>query len=172
MKRGGPLKRNTPLEADPEKARAFIERGRGSLKRSEPAEKDMATSDRVAMRRRVRAQRQAARRAAARRTPRIEWDVKTRASVCAVCGSSLGVTGHHVIPLRMLKANSVDRSLWYDPRNHLALCQEPSPQRCHQRHENYTLRVPRALVLAKAPEAIDFADEVGLLHIFDREYPA
>lgn len=104
------------------------------------------------------------------RPPRAEWDIKTKASVCAVCGSRVSVTGHHVVPLRMLKVNGVPRELWYDVRNHLPLCDEPSPTRCHKRHELYVKRVPRALVLAKAPEAIDFADEVGLLHLFEREY--
>jgi len=113
----------------------------------------------------------AARKAAAARVPRVEWDVKTKASVCAMCGSNVNVTGHHIIPLRMLKVAGVPQSLWYSPLNHLPLCDEPSPQRCHKRHELYVRRVPRDVVLAKAPGALDFADEVGLLHAFDREYP-
>lgn len=151
-----------------------VERGSTFANRGTRLDEDPgpALSDRVAARRRERARRQAARKAAARRTPRIEWDVRTRASVCAMCGSTIAVTGHHVIPLRMLKAAGVDRSLWYDPRNHLPLCDEPAPNRCHKRHELYVKRVPRQVVLAKAPEALDFADEVGLLHVFDREYRA
>jgi hypothetical protein len=72
----------------------------------------------------------------------------------------------------MLKANGVPRELWYAVANHLPLCDEPSPQRCHTRHEWYVKRVPREVVLAKAPGALDFSDEVGLLHLFEREYPA
>lgn len=160
----------------------FASRGEG-LKRSATAPSDFrdkdgnfvfpgpALSDRAAERKRERARRRAAAVAAARRAPRAEWDILTKTSPCAVCGSRMAVTGHHVLPLRMLKANSVSPDLWYDPRNHLPLCMEPSPERCHQRHENYISRVPRELVLEKAPGAIDFADEVGLLHLFDREYP-
>lgn len=184
MKRGTGLQRKTPLRADPEATAAFVQRGREKGLRRATAPSDFRDDeggllghprhhDQVAEDRRLaRARRQAARKAADRRTPRIEWDVKTRASACAICGSKMAVTGHHVIPLRMLKATGVPRGLWYDPRNHLPLCMEPSPRRCHQRHENYVARVPRAVVMAKAPGAVDFADEVGLLHVFDREYPA
>ncbi len=149
-----------------------LERGSTFAKHSDGLKRDGALSDRRAERRRERARQYAARKAAELRTPRIEWDLRTKASVCAMCGSAQAVTGHHVIPLRMLKTAGVDRSLWYDKRNNLPLCDEPSPKRCHKRHELYVKRVPRDVVLAKAPGAIDFADEVGLLHIFDREYPA
>ena len=154
-----------------ERGSTFASRGDG-LKRSATAPSDFRDSDgNFVFSGPALSDRAAARRAMARRAPRVEWDVLTRTSACAVCGSRLAITGHHVLPLRMLKANGVSPDLWYDPRNHLPLCMEPSPERCHQRHENYVKRVPRALVLAKAPGAIDFADEVGLLHLFDREYP-
>jgi hypothetical protein len=102
---------------------------------------------------------------------RAEWDAKTRASVCAVCGSPVDVVGHHVLPLRFLKVEKVPRELWFDPRNNLPLCDEKSPERCHTRHELHVRRVPRDVVLAGAPFSLEFAREVGLEHVFDREYP-
>lgn len=89
-----------------------------------------------------------------------------------MCGSRVAVTGHHLVPLQTLKANSVAVDLWFDPRNHLPLCMEPSEGRCHQRHELFVRRVPRGIVLARAPQALEFAEEVGLAHVFDRHYPA
>lgn len=88
-----------------------------------------------------------------------------------MCGSHMAVTGHHVIPLAALKVNGIAPHLWFDPRNHLPLCMEPSESRCHQRHELYVRRVPRLVVLALAPQALEFAEEVELVHVFDRHYP-
>lgn len=175
MKRGRSLSTNPALAAE---RRARREQRRAT---EPPRVEDLNRELRRAAREKARAARTPLKRSRLKRSrpepvelrpPRAEWDVKTRASVCAVCGSRGAVTGHHVVPLRMLKANGVPRELWYDVRNHLPLCDEPSPTRCHKRHETYTKRVPRAVVLAKAPAAIDFADEVGLLHLFDQEYPA
>lgn len=170
------MKRGQGLSHDPVRA-AERARRRAQRRATEPPRPEDAARE---ARRKAREQARSARAPLKRsrpepvelRPPRVEWDVKTKASVCAVCGSGISVTGHHVVPLRMLKANGVPRELWYDVRNHLPLCDEPSPARCHKRHETYTKRVARDLVLVRAPAAIDFADEVGLLHLFDREYPA
>ncbi len=99
------------------------------------------------------------------------WRRRTQTRACAQCGSLVGRTGHHIIPLQVLKREGVPRWLWWDTRNHLCLCAEPAPERCHQRHELHVRRVPRAVVLAGAPRALEFAAEVGLQRVFDREYP-
>jgi hypothetical protein len=143
------VKRGKPLTADPAKVAAFNQRGRGSLKRPKVKPVD---PERVIWQR--------------------AWGRQTKRKPCAMCGSYIGVQGHHVIPLQVLKREGVPDWLWWDTRNHLALCAEPSPERCHQRHELHVKRVPRDVVLAGAPRALVFANEVGLLHIFDREYPA
>lgn len=148
------MKRTTPLKADPEKVAAFNARGRGSLKRAAAKRPKPAPPD---------AEFVIWRRA---------WRRWTLRKPCAVCGSYEGRTGHHVIPLSVLKREGVPSWLWYDTRNLLTLCDEPSPQRCHARHTLHVRRVARDVVLAGAPRALVFANEVGLLHIFDREYPA
>lgn len=151
MVRRTPLKRAAALSSDPAKRQAFIQRGRGSLSRSRPAAA-RPDPERVAWQR--------------------AWNRCTQRVPCAMCGSYIGRTGHHVLPLQVLKREGIPDWLWWDTRNHLCLCMEPSSARCHQRHELYVSRVPRAVVLAGAPRALEFAAEVGLLHIFDREYPA
>lgn len=186
MKRGQPLKRKTALKSDPAAVREFVQRGRGALKRSATAPSDFRDNDghpitirpapqpRPALSDtlRARATLKRKRKIAHYRGSRAKWNKRTRTSVCAMCGSPIGITGHHVIALEVLKREGVDATLWYDVRNHLPLCWEPSPERCHQRHELHVRRVPRDVVLAGAPHALVFANEVGLLHIFDREYPA
>ena len=148
------MKRSKPLAADAAKVAAFAQRGRGSLKRNPLKRgKPKAADPELVIWQRA-------------------WRRQTRRKPCAMCGSYEGRTGHHVIPLSVLKREGVPEWLWYDPRNHLVLCDEPSPHRCHARHTLHVRRVPRDVVLAGAPRALVFANEVGLLHIFDREYPA
>lgn len=100
-----------------------------------------------------------------------EWVRYARSHRCAVCGSRLALTGHHILPLRHLKALGIPPDDWYDVRNCLPLCMDPSPGRCHELHESHMHRVPRDVVLRRAPRVIEFAEEHGLVWLFDREYP-
>jgi hypothetical protein len=70
---------------------------------------------------------------------------------------------HHLLPKRYLKREGLHAHLW-DVRNGMALCAFH-----HERHENFVQRVPRQLLL---PTAFEFADELGLGWLIDREYPA
>ncbi len=73
------------------------------------------------------------------------------------------IDGHHVIPQRHLKRAGLEEHLW-DERNGLALCRWH-----HFQHENHRERLPRELI---PDEAHDFALELGLDWLIDREYPA
>lgn len=116
--------------------------------------------------------RPAARISELERTLRQAWRFRALTGPCAVCGSRIGVTGHHVVPLRHLKAAGItDPTVLFDASNQLRLCMDPSPGRCHERHELHVQRVPRELVLAHAPRSLAFAVEHGLAFLFDREYP-
>lgn len=99
------------------------------------------------------------------------WRFRAQSGPCAICGSRIGVTGHHVIPLRFLKTLGVDEASWYDVANQLRLCSDPAPNRCHDRHELHVARVPRAVVLEHAPRSVQFASDHGLMWLLDREYP-
>lgn len=69
---------------------------------------------------------------------------------------------HHVVPAQTLRREHLDAHL-YDERNGLSLCQYH-----HQRHENGTQRIPRAVLPAAA---FEFAAELGLDWLIDRMYP-
>lgn len=72
------------------------------------------------------------------------------------------VEGHHVLAKRHLKREGFTGRLW-DTRNGMGLCRYH-----HQRHEHAIQRVPYALV----PDcALEFAAELGLEHVVEREYP-
>jgi hypothetical protein len=72
------------------------------------------------------------------------------------------VEGHHVLAKRYLKARGLANRFW-DTRNGLGLCSYH-----HARHERWMQRVPYELV---PDDAIEFADEVGLLHLIEHDYP-
>lgn len=69
---------------------------------------------------------------------------------------------HHIIPQRVLKREGKAHMLWVEG-NGMCLCEYH-----HQRHENWTQRVPRHLVTKAAEE---FAAYVGLDYLLDRDYP-
>lgn len=71
--------------------------------------------------------------------------------------------GHHVIAQRFLKVERRADKLW-DLRNGMCLCRWH-----HARHESHAERVPRAALPAAA---VQFARELGLEWLLDREYPA
>lgn len=70
--------------------------------------------------------------------------------------------GHHVIAKRHLRRYGHADRVW-DARNGVCVCELH-----HQRHENYTQRIPRALLPAAVAE---FALDVDLLWLLDTEYP-
>lgn len=104
------------------------------------------------------------------------WANAARKLPCAVCGFTMRhgqsgeVQGHHVLGLSVLKVENVPPALWYDQRNMLPLCNQDGSNWCHARHTERSIPVPRAVVLAKAPRALEFAREVGLDWRFDLEY--
>lgn len=72
------------------------------------------------------------------------------------------IEGHHLLPQRDLKRHGYADRLW-DERNGMGLCELH-----HHRHERYVQRVPRDLL---SESAYEFADELGLGWLIDREYP-
>lgn len=86
--------------------------------------------------------------------PRKLWGEAVRTMRCAMCGGRSRVQGHHVVPKRWLKSESLHDLLW-DTRNRMPLC-----HRCHERHENASQRVTRDRL---RPQHLDFMREVGLL---------
>lgn len=83
------------------------------------------------------------------------------------------VEAHHVIPKHILvderlmvrKSRAIaSLSVEYDERNGVGLCTYH-----HGRHTDWVQRMPRSLV---PEETFEFADEHGILHRLDREYPA
>lgn len=70
--------------------------------------------------------------------------------------------GHHIIAKRHLRAEGLSGHLW-DVRNGMCLCRWH-----HARHESHAERVPRLLL---PPAAVEFAGELHLEWLLDREYP-
>lgn len=70
--------------------------------------------------------------------------------------------GHHVLSKRHLKLNGRRDALW-DIRNGICLCRYH-----HERHEKWRQRVPRNLLPA---DAFEFAAELDLTWLLDREHP-
>lgn len=147
------------LKVDPEKARAFNQRGRGSLTRNGRRPKlANGVADRHA--------REAFKRAVTRLP-------------CARCGNKRGNQAHHVLAQQHIKSHvqglrladnaaaaKLLRRLLWDPDNGLSLC-----ERCHHRHE-YTPggRLPREMVPAAAWA---FARRLGSWAVarLERDYP-
>lgn len=82
---------------------------------------------------------------------------------CAMRGPHDGpLQAHHVLTVQALRRYGLAEHVW-DARNGLCLCELH-----HARHHRALERVPRALL----PGAVfEFADEVGLGWLLDREYP-
>ncbi len=70
--------------------------------------------------------------------------------------------GHHVLPKRQLKVCGRRDALW-DARNGLCVCGWH-----HARHENHVQRIPRAVLPV---DVFEFAAELDLSWLLDREYP-
>ena len=69
---------------------------------------------------------------------------------------------HHALSRQRLRRLGLEHLFW-DPRNAVAVCEDP----CHRRHTSALDRIP----LAALPQAaLDFADELGLGYALEREY--
>lgn len=160
MKRGKPLQRKTPLAAGTK----GLSPGDG-LKRTEFKRKSSATGSGGLSKARSRPLGPVA------QAMRLEWQRMASRGQCAVCGRRASDNqGHHIVPLGDLKTAGVPEELWYRLENQLVLCGPYSNLRCHERHESWTARVPLAVVLAKQPKVLVFADEVGMRTRLEREY--
>ena len=85
---------------------------------------------------------------------------------CAVCGYvGLWLQAHHVVERKRLR--NLGREVEWDSRNGLALCFDPAPNRCHDRHHSAQARVPRECL---RPVNFEFADEHGFGWAIDRFY--
>jgi hypothetical protein len=54
----------------------------------------------------------------------------------------------------------------WDTRNRLAIC-----ELCHERHHSRHRPIKRAVLERHAPKVFQFARELGLSHVLEREYP-
>jgi hypothetical protein len=93
--------------------------------------------------------------------------------VCAVCGNRYRneCEAHHVLRVQTLRTQASVRGfdfeqVRWDRRNRLPVCAV-----CHQRHHSRFRPIGRAVLEACAPKVFQFARELGLLHVLEREYP-
>ena len=87
---------------------------------------------------------------------------------CAVCGyEGVFLQAHHVIEQKRIR--KLGPEVLWDSRNGLAVCCEPAPNRCHERHTLAVKRIPRE---ALRPENLAFAEEHGFEWAIDRFYPS
>jgi hypothetical protein len=148
MKRGGPLRRKTPLKP----GKPLERRTRLRAKPKEP----MSVEEKLAAALFGRADRH---------------------SACVVCGATkwkawqkgTKLEAHHVVSKQKLKeiikTRGLDKTtvLW-DTRNRLWVCGRPC-------HENHTTRF-RPIPFSKVPRsALVFAAEYGLTYVIERDYP-
>lgn len=90
---------------------------------------------------------------------------------CAVCGSTRGIAGHHVVTQQELghvaaeQGRDLDRLLW-DQRNRLALCEG-----CHAAHHSRARPVPLTILFHRCPGVFDFAEEIDRSWWLERTYP-
>lgn len=99
------------------------------------------------------------------------WARGVHGKGCIVCGARPS-QGHHVITQQALRRHAADRDmdaqrLLWDRRNRVPVCAI-----CHHAHHAWTRRLPLSLVERHAPRVRQFARELGLEWLLDREYPA
>lgn len=153
MKRGAPLKRTTPLKADPEATRVFVQRGRGKLNRRD-------------WRARNPPPRKTSLPGARGWTQRVFTLYGNR---CVVCGER-AVQGHHAVERSVILSarhltQTEREALAYDARNGVPVC-----LRDHERHTNAVARIPFACL---PPAVVEWALAHGFRgRIMDRRiYP-
>lgn len=169
------MKRSEPLRADPAKTRAWQERSRSPLQRSELGREGMRSTE---LRRKVAevlpAPAQPKRRSRGRSRPSQPrwWRGEFDGSLCAVCERARAVQGHHIIRAEVLRREARRlgyelRDVMWDRRNRLPVCQI-----CHERHHNRSRPIARAVLRRVARGGVfDFARELGLEPALEREYP-
>ena len=100
------------------------------------------------------------------------WLAVVKGKSCILCGKPSRVQGHHVIAAQVLKRLARDRgldaaallALLWDVRNGIPVC-----EREHADHSTAKKRIPRsALPLV----ALQFAAELDLTWMIERDYPA
>lgn len=96
------------------------------------------------------------------------YEATAKKKVCVVCGSTHKVQGHHVIAQQVLRRVARKFSydvlvLLWDKRNGLAVCRD-----CHAAHTSAKKRIPRSCIPLPA---LEFAAELGLTYIIERDYP-
>lgn len=153
MKRGGPLRRRTPLKAKVGLTTKKALERRTRLRAKPKPKVDDAEREAMAEFGRVR-----------------------YSDTCAVCGrtklqarrAGTKLEAHHVVPKQKLKqvisARGLSRLLLWDKRWRLLVCGYP----CHSNHTTAFKRIPRVVL----PEsALLLAKELGLTYVVEREYP-
>jgi 5-methylcytosine-specific restriction endonuclease McrA len=91
------------------------------------------------------------------------WTRAARLSRCAVCNRQAH-QGHHVIYKQHLRRRADAEKLLWDLRNMLPIC-----ARCHEHHHRAFRRIRQRELTT---DAIEFAAELGLDWLIEREYPA
>lgn len=92
---------------------------------------------------------------------------------CAVCGNTYNrdCEAHHIVRVQTLRKQAaklgldLDRIRW-DNRNRLPVCDV-----CHQRHHSRFRPIPMRVLREHAPKVFQFARELKLGHVLEREYP-
>lgn len=98
------------------------------------------------------------------------WAKGVRSKPCVRCGA-WHAQGHHILSQQALRRRAKElgidaQSILWDERNRLALC-----PRCHAAHHLYAKRITRAMLEQHAPKVAQFARELGLDWLLDRDYP-
>ena len=105
-----------------------------------------------------------ARRTASEKTRSVAWWDAVMASTrgrCAVHPELWAEDAHHVLPKASLRTRHIDP--YADPRNGM-----PLSRRVHAEHTNAKRRILRGQLPAAA---LEYAEEVGLIHLIERYYP-
>jgi hypothetical protein len=163
VKRGGPLRRKTPLKAKPWKRKVpaeyepFHEAGTGIFG---PPRKPMKRSRLNPISAKKRAERKSdALRVKAGGLAFAEAIVGKRCVVCgrtakeAFVATGCGHQAHHGVAQSWLRRHGMRALLW-DVRNSVCVCEEP----CHRQHTDGAKRIP---IMALPDSVIEFANEVG-----------
>lgn len=98
------------------------------------------------------------------------WRGEILGTVCVACETRPAVEAHHIIRLQVLRreANTrgfVFREVAFDRRNRIGLCTD-----CHTNHHSGARRLPVVLLERVACWVWDFAGELDLTWVLDRDY--
>jgi hypothetical protein len=171
--------KSSPIKRDPEKVREWQDRSRKPLarkselgregQRSTEARRASAPAAKPKMKP-AGEQRKRSRGMGRPPTPAF-WKGEVFGTICVVCLERPATEGHHIISVQRLRQEAKRRGfelldvLW-DRRNRLPVCST-----CHARHTNRSRPIQRRVLLLFARWVFDFAREIDLEHVLDREYP-